>query len=84
VGLPALAALANDGSLTSAGDTANMPKRHTMELSLPAEANLIAGARDTQPVRGLTHNFYRYPARFSPAFVRCSAVRMEMALRFVR
>jgi hypothetical protein len=23
-----------------------------------------------QPVSGLTHNYYRYPARFSPAFVR--------------
>lgn len=26
------------------------------------------GARDPSPVDGLTHNFYRYPARFSPAF----------------
>src|SRR5580693_5993280 len=24
----------------------------------------------TDPVSGLTHNFYRYPARFSPDFVR--------------
>jgi len=24
----------------------------------------------TRPVRGLTHNFYRYPARFNPEFVR--------------
>jgi len=31
---------------------------------------LIAGARDTTPVRGLTHGYYKYPARFSPAFVR--------------
>jgi hypothetical protein len=33
---------------------------------------LIAGARDALPVRGLTHNFYRYPARFSPVFVRAA------------
>lgn len=26
----------------------------------------IAAARDNSPVAGLTHNFYRYPARFSP------------------
>lgn len=30
---------------------------------------LAAGARDQTPVAGGTHNFYRYPARFSPAFV---------------
>jgi hypothetical protein len=35
-----------------------------------AQAALIEGARDFQPVSGLTHNFYRYPARFSPGFVR--------------
>jgi hypothetical protein len=31
---------------------------------------LIASARDTSPVSGLTHNHYKYPARFSPKFVR--------------
>jgi hypothetical protein len=31
---------------------------------------LVAGARNTEPVSGLTHGFYKYPARFSPAFVR--------------
>ena len=30
------------------------------------------GITSTEPVRGLTHNFYRYPARFSPEFVRCA------------
>src|SRR5690349_10231503 len=35
-----------------------------------ALAGVIAGARDPSPVSGLTHNFYRYPARFSPSFVR--------------
>lgn len=28
------------------------------------------GAIDQSRISGLTHNFYRYPARFSPAFVR--------------
>ena len=31
---------------------------------------LVRVARDAAPVSGLTHNFYRYPARFSPPFVR--------------
>lgn len=47
-------------------------RRPVLALSLAAQAALIAGARDALPVRGLTHNFYRYPARFSPAFVRAA------------
>lgn len=43
-----------------------------LELSASAETALIEGARDAQPVVGLTHNFYRYPARFSPTFVRAA------------
>jgi hypothetical protein len=35
-----------------------------------ALASVVSGARDTGHVSGLTHNFYRYPARFSPTFVR--------------
>lgn len=35
-------------------------------------ADVICGARDTTAVSGLTHNFYRYPARFSPTFVRAA------------
>src|SRR5688572_7913147 len=37
-------------------------------LSDEAQATLIAAARDLSPVRGLTHGFYKYPARFSPVF----------------
>ena len=37
-----------------------------------AFAQLIEAARDLEPVTGLTHNFYRYPARFSPRFVRAA------------
>lgn len=33
---------------------------------------LAAAARDKQPVSGLTHCFYRYPARFSPVFARAA------------
>jgi hypothetical protein len=50
-----------------------MPKlHHTPLLDLPpdAQAALLTGARDHEPVRGLTHGFYKYPARFSPSFAR--------------
>ncbi len=33
---------------------------------------LVEAARDTARVKGLTHEFYRYPARFSPTFVRAA------------
>ncbi len=31
---------------------------------------LLDGIHDQQPVSGLTHSFYKYPARFSPSFAR--------------
>ena len=43
-----------------------------LRLSQGAQERLIAGARDGEPVRGLTHGFYKYPACFSPAFVRAA------------
>jgi hypothetical protein len=33
---------------------------------------LVEAACDSAPISGLTHNFYRYPARFSPRFVRAA------------
>lgn len=33
---------------------------------------IIGAARCSEPVSGLTHNFYRYPARFSPHFARAA------------
>lgn len=45
-------------------------QKQYLDLSGELEATLIAGARDLSPVRGLTHDFYKYPARFSPAFAR--------------
>jgi hypothetical protein len=43
-----------------------------IDLSAAAEAALIAGARDASPVKGLTHGYYKYPARFSPVFARAA------------
>lgn len=35
-------------------------------------ARLVEAACDASPIVGLTHNFYRYPARFSPKLVRAA------------
>jgi hypothetical protein len=35
-------------------------------------ARLVEAAHDASPIDGLTHNFYRYPARFSPKLVRAA------------
>jgi hypothetical protein len=43
-----------------------------VRLSDDAQAAFIAAARDGGPVRGLTHDFYKYPARFSPVFARAA------------
>src|SRR5713226_4565358 len=32
----------------------------------------LAGVESTEPVSGLTHNYYRYPGRFSPEFARAT------------
>ncbi len=34
------------------------------------QQSLLEAVKSKEPVRGLTHNFYRYPARFSPLFAR--------------
>src|ERR1700733_10619133 len=46
-------------------------KRH-LQLSDDAQGALVAAARTAEPVRGLTHGFYKYPARFSPIFARAA------------
>jgi hypothetical protein len=38
--------------------------------SPPAVDELLAAIATKDPISGHTHNFYRYPARFSPLFVR--------------
>lgn len=49
-----------------------MARSFLLNCSETALASLIEAARDAAPVSGLTHNFYRYPARFSPKFVRAA------------
>jgi hypothetical protein len=48
------------------------PAKSLLKLSATAETALIAAARDGAPVQGLTHDFYKYPARFSPIFARAA------------
>jgi hypothetical protein len=47
-------------------------RRFGLDLGIEMQTAFIEGARNAQPVRGLTHGFYKYPARFSPAFVRAA------------
>jgi hypothetical protein len=47
-------------------------EKSLLELSKALQIALITGARDAEPVRGLTHGFYKYPARFSPVFARAA------------
>src|SRR5262249_42905740 len=44
-------------------------KRRLLELPGALQTALIADAHANEPVRGLTHNLYRYPHRFSPTCV---------------
>lgn len=48
--------------------TANKPVSAHASDPRAAVASLTAAALDRQHVSGWTHNFYRYPARFSPRF----------------
>jgi hypothetical protein len=49
----------------------NPPDAQSLDdLTDLAIAALLESALSTTPVTGYTHNFYRYPARFSPQFAR--------------
>jgi hypothetical protein len=41
-----------------------------LRLDSDAVERFLASVHSREPVSGLTHNFYRYPARFSPQFAR--------------
>lgn len=61
-----MATFGGDGNM---GDTANI---EPVRVHVNSLQELIRVVRDTAPVSGLTHNFYRYPARFSPRFVNAA------------
>ena len=42
----------------------------TLGIGKAASDHIIESARNSTRIKGLTHDFYRYPARFSPTFVR--------------
>jgi hypothetical protein len=58
--------------MATPGETSAMTHRFISECSEEVVATLVQAAEDVAPVSGLTHNFYRYPARFSPRFVRAA------------
>ena len=47
-------------------------KKQWLDLDTDICERLVETARDAAPVAGLTHNHYKYPARFSPKFVRAA------------
>ncbi|HED01017.1 MAG TPA: hypothetical protein ENN18_11685 [Proteobacteria bacterium] len=49
-----------------------MVKRQMISIADPGIARLAEAAQDRRPVSGLTHEYYRYPARFSPWFARAA------------
>ena len=46
--------------------------RSIVDIGESALQSLLDAIHSKRPVIGLTHNFYRYPARFSPEFARAS------------
>lgn len=43
---------------------------NTMEVDPQIALGILEAACSQEPVEGLTHTFYKYPARFSPQFAR--------------
>ena len=52
------------------GKKNNDPQKCGIIMDEALAVNLLVAAKDSCPVDGFTHNHYRYPARFSPRFVR--------------
>lgn len=48
-------------------------------LTDSAQESLMKAVRSSEPVQGLTHSFYRYPARFSPQFARTAIEELTNA-----
>lgn len=47
-------------------------RRRTVDIEPLVLQSLVDAVHCTKPVTGLTHNFYRYPARFSPQFAKAA------------
>ncbi len=61
-----------------------LPKRRSWKITSEVVKALAEAAVDKKPVSGWTHNFYRYPARFSPRFaataIKCFSRPAEIVL----
>lgn len=53
--------------------------RGSMGVAAAVIESLRRAAADRRPINGLTHCFYRYPARFSPAFVSSAVEQFSTA-----
>jgi len=61
--------------------TAKRPRHHG--IAAQSLAALRRAANDSSPVSGLTHAFYRYPARFSPTFAGAAIEAFSQPGQFV-
>ncbi len=52
--------------------TSPLPQMPLLDIGEVASERIVRAAQDDNPVSGYTHNFYRYPARFSPTLVRAA------------
>lgn len=52
------------------GEIRIQPACSSNDWAIGALDRLAKAAKDSDRVSGLTHQYYRYPARFSPQFVR--------------
>lgn len=49
-----------------------MKSASRLKLGRAGQQTLVAAARSANPVAGLTHDFYKYPARFSPQIAKAA------------
>lgn len=52
----------------SSRNSASVMQENSRRIKLPGE--IVDSVKSTEPVSGYTHNYYQYPARFSPEFPR--------------
>lgn len=59
-------------SSRSRGSQGDSTSASLLALDSDEQLRFVQAVRDSAPVSGLTHNFYKYPARFSPNFARAA------------
>src|SRR5258708_2124054 len=58
-------------------------RKQASDIGLSDLSALAEAAMDRKPVAGWTHNFYRYPARFSPRFAAAAIESFSKPLELI-